>query len=142
MGKRKEDFSVKMSAAESVTGVSSGADFSKPGTSSASAFGIHDRAGKLVGANFAAFFEDVDIFSGELGLGAAGVVLLDEIGEMQRAAQSGGPCADDQYIGFELFALDGSSGSVYQTACLMESVALAEASGIAAGEAAGRDERR
>jgi len=40
MGRRKEEFLVKRSAAESVTGVSRGADFSKSGTSSARALGF------------------------------------------------------------------------------------------------------
>jgi hypothetical protein len=62
-----------------------------------------------VGADFAAFFEDVDIFGGELRLGAGVVVLLDEIGEMQGTGEAGGACADDQDVGFELFALDGHS---------------------------------
>ena len=34
-------------------------------------------------------------------------MLLDEIGEMQGAGEAGGACADDQDVGFELFALDG-----------------------------------
>jgi len=58
-------------------------------------------------ADFAAFFEDVDIFGGELGLGAGVVVFFDEIGEMQCAGETGGACADDQDVCFELFALDG-----------------------------------
>ena len=58
-------------------------------------------------ADFAAFFEDVDIFGGEWGLGAGVVVFLDEIGEMQGAGEACGACADDEDVGFELFALDG-----------------------------------
>ena len=58
-------------------------------------------------ADFAAFFEDVDIFGGERWLGAGVVVFLDEIGEMQGARETGGSCADNQDVGFELFALDG-----------------------------------
>jgi hypothetical protein len=61
----------------------------------------------LVGADFAAFFEDVDIFGGEWGLGAGVVVFLDEIGEMQGARKTGGACADDEDVAIELFALDG-----------------------------------
>jgi hypothetical protein len=34
-------------------------------------------------------------------------VFLDEIGEMQGAREAGGASADDQDVGFELFALDG-----------------------------------
>ena len=70
-------------------------------------FGIHDGAGELMGADFAAFFEDVDIFGGELRVGAGFVVLFDEVGEMQRAGQACGSGADDQNVGFELFALNG-----------------------------------
>jgi len=40
MGNRNDEPFVKSSAASSVTGVSSGADFSKSGTSSASALGF------------------------------------------------------------------------------------------------------
>ncbi len=58
-------------------------------------------------ADFAAFFEDVNVFGGELGLGAGGVVLLDEIRQMQCAREACGPRADDKDIGFELFALIG-----------------------------------
>ena len=58
-------------------------------------------------ADFAAFFEDVDVFRGKFGLRASGVVLLDEIREMQRAGETGGASTDDQHIPLELFALDG-----------------------------------
>jgi hypothetical protein len=34
-------------------------------------------------------------------------VLLDQIGQMQRASEARGACADDQDVCFELFALDG-----------------------------------
>ena len=70
-------------------------------------FRIHDRAGELVGADFAAFFEDVDIFRGKFGLAAGFVVFLDEVGEVEGAGEAGRSCADDQDVGFELFALDG-----------------------------------
>ena len=78
---------MKKRAASSVTGVSSGAAFSKSGTSSARALRVHDGAGKLMRADFAAFFEDVDIFGGEFGLGAGFVVFVDEVGEMQGAGR-------------------------------------------------------
>jgi hypothetical protein len=68
-------------------------------------FGIHDGTGELMRSDFAALFENVDIFGGELGLGAGVVVFLNEIGEMQGAGEAGGACADDQDVGFELFAL-------------------------------------
>ena len=67
---------------------------------------IHNRAGKLVRAEFAGFFEHVNIFGGERGSFARGGVLFDQIREMQRAGEAGGACADDQNIGFELFAFD------------------------------------
>ena len=60
-----------------------------------------------MGADFAAFFEDVDIFGGEFRLGAGFVVFLDEISEMERAGQPCGAGADDEHVGFELFALNG-----------------------------------
>ena len=65
-----------------------------------------------MGADFAAFFEDVDVFGGKFGLGAGFVVFLDEVGEMESAGETGGACADDQDVGFELFALDGHSSEV------------------------------
>ena len=83
-----------------------GGGFFEVGDEFGEGFGIHDGAGELVGADFAAFFEDVDIFGGELRLGARVVVFFDEIGEMQGAGEAGGACADDQDVGFELFALD------------------------------------
>ena len=98
---------MKKRAASSVTGVSSGADFSKSGTNSRRAFGIHDRARQLVGANLAALFEDVDILGGEFRLRAAFVVLLNQIGEMEGAGEPGRSGADDEDVGFELFALNG-----------------------------------
>ncbi len=70
-------------------------------------FGVHDGAGKLVRADFTAFFEDVDVFRGELGLRAGGVVLFDEIGKVERAGEAGRASADDEDIGFQLFAYDG-----------------------------------
>ena len=70
-------------------------------------FRIHDGAGELMGADFSSLFEDVDIFGGEFRLRTRFVVLLDEVGEVQRAGQPCGSGADDQHIGFELFTLDG-----------------------------------
>ena len=58
-------------------------------------------------ADFAGLFEDVDIFGGERGsLCSRCVVLLNQVGEMQRAGEARGACADDQDVGFELFAFD------------------------------------
>ena len=65
---------------------------------------VHHRAGKLVRAEFARLFEDVDIFSGKFGLGARFVVLRDQSREMQRAGQSCRARADDQHIRVESFA--------------------------------------
>ena len=91
-----------------MTGVSSGADFWKFGE----CLGVHDGAGKLVRANFATFFENVNIFGGKLGLCPASVVLLDEIREIKCAAQPGRTGADDEDVRFELFALDGHGDSL------------------------------
>ena len=65
---------------------------------------VHHRAGKLVRANFARLFEDVDIFGGKFRLAAGFVVLAHQARQMQRAGQSRRPRADDQYIRFESFA--------------------------------------
>ena len=67
---------------------------------------VHDRAGKLVRAEFASFLEHVDIFGGERGSLARGGVLLNQVGEVQRAGEASGACADDEDVGFELFAFD------------------------------------
>ena len=61
---------------------------------------VHDRAGKLVRADFAGLFEDVDIFGGKLGRFFRSGVLLDQVGEMQRAGKPGRARADDQNIRF------------------------------------------
>ena len=70
-------------------------------------FRIHDGAGELMGADFSSLFEDVDIFGGELRIRVGGVVFLDEVGEVERAGQACGSGADDEDVGFELFALNG-----------------------------------
>ncbi len=57
--------------------------------------------------DFAALFKHINIFSGKLGLGAARVVLFNEIREMQRAGEACRARAHNQYIRFELFALYG-----------------------------------
>ncbi len=100
---------MKKSAAESGDGRIERGGFFEVGNKFGESLRVHDGAGKLVRADFAAFFEDVDIFSGEFGLGAAGVVGFDEIGEMQRAGKAGGAGSDDEDVGFELFALTAIS---------------------------------
>jgi hypothetical protein len=60
-----------------------------------------------VRADFAALFEDVNIFGGEFRLGATGVVSFDEISEIKSAGKTGRAGSDDKDIGFKLFALDG-----------------------------------
>ena len=57
---------MKNNAASSVTGVSSGAELLEIGNQFGERFGIHDRAGELVRAYFSSFFQNVDIFGGEL----------------------------------------------------------------------------
>ena len=79
---------------------------------------VHDRAGKLVRADFAAFFQDVDIFGGERGRFFRFVVLFDQIREVQGAGEAAGTGADDEDIGIELFALD--AGGVGHGAILAE----------------------
>ena len=64
-------------------------------------------------ANFAAFFEDVNALGGKLGLCAGSVVLLDELGEVQRARKAGRPRANDEDIPFELFPLDAHGSFQY-----------------------------
>ena len=65
-------------------------------------------AGKLVRADFAGLFENVDIFGGKLGFAARFVVLRDQSSQMQRASKSGRPRADDQHIRVQPLAFDGS----------------------------------
>ena len=57
-------------------------------------------------ADFAGLFEDVDIFGGKRGSFARGGVFLNQVGEMQRAGEAAGAGADDEDVGFELFAFD------------------------------------
>ena len=59
--------------------------------------------------DIAALFQDVNVFGGEFGFDTRLVVVFDEAGEVKGAAQSGWACADDEHIGFELFAFDGHS---------------------------------
>ena len=109
MGKREGGvFGEEESGWESVTGsVERRGFFGSRGYEFGEGFRIHETAPESAGADFAAFFEDVDILGGEWGLGAGLVVFFDEIGEMQGAGKAGGPCPDDEDVGFELFALDG-----------------------------------
>ena len=58
-------------------------------------------------ADLAAFFQHIDVFRGKIRLRAAGIVLLDEIRQVQCAGEAGRARAYDEYIGFELFALNG-----------------------------------
>ena len=67
---------------------------------------IHDRAGKLVRAELAGFLEHVDIFGGERGSFARGGVLLNQVGEVQRAREASWASADDEDVGFELLSFD------------------------------------
>ncbi len=68
---------------------------------------IHNRAGKLVRANFAALLQNVNTFRRKLRLRTALVVLLDEIREVQRARKPRRSRADDEDVRFELFTLNG-----------------------------------
>jgi len=86
--------------------------------------GVHDRAGKLVRADLAALFEDINIFGGKFGFGATGVVLLDEVCEMQSAGEPCGSRTDDQYVRFQLFPLNGHS-RILSNNCLAKSGNLA-----------------
>ena len=69
--------------------------FLEIGNEFAEAAGIHDGAGKLVGADFAAFFKNVDIFGGKGGSFVGRGVFFEKIGEMQGAGQAAGACAYD-----------------------------------------------
>jgi len=57
--------------------------------------------------NLAAFLQNVNIFRGKLGLPARRIVFLDQVRQIQRARQPCRPRANDQYICFELLALNG-----------------------------------
>ena len=58
-------------------------------------------------ANLASLLQNVNIVCGKLGLPAHGIVFLDQIRKMQRASKPCRPRAHNQYIRFQLFALDG-----------------------------------
>ena len=56
---------------------------------------VHDCAGKLVGAKFARFFEDVYVLGGERGSLVRRGVFLDQVGEMKGARQAARSGPDD-----------------------------------------------
>lgn len=56
-----------------------------------------------MGADFASFLENVNIFSGKFGEFSSGFVLLESIRQMERARKPRRPRADDQNIRFEDF---------------------------------------
>ena len=90
---------------------------------------IHDRAGKLVRANFAAFFQHVNILRRQFGLGAGRGVRFDEIGKVQRTGESRRPRTDDQHIRFELLALHAHGHAVsakHRNRCLTKLLKLLE----------------
>ena len=60
-------------------------------------------------ADFAPFFQNVNIFGGEFRFCAARVVRFDEIRQVQCTGKSGRTGANDEDVGFELFALNGHS---------------------------------
>ena len=51
-------------------------------------------------ADLASLFEDVDIFGGKRGGFTPGGVLLDQVGQMQRAGKPRRSGTDDQYVRF------------------------------------------
>ncbi len=57
-------------------------------------------------SELAGFLEDINIFCGKRGSLARGGVLLNQVGEVQRACEASWACADDEDVGFELFAFD------------------------------------
>jgi hypothetical protein len=61
-------------------------------------------------SGFSGFFEHVDIFLAQWGLGMAGVVIVDQLRETQGAGHAGGAAADDDYIGWHLGVLDIGEG--------------------------------
>ena len=72
--------------------------------------GIEQRAGEAMLADLARLLEDVNIFFAELRVGMAGVVLIDELRQAQRAGHAGGAAADDDHVGGHLGAFDVGSG--------------------------------
>jgi hypothetical protein len=71
---------------------------------------VHNRAGELVGAEFAPFFKHVDIVRRKRDpawRNAGPVALSDQLRQAQRACQPCGARADDQHIRFEFLTLNG-----------------------------------
>jgi hypothetical protein len=61
-------------------------------------------------ADLAGFFEDVDVFFAERRVGMLGVVLVDELRQAKRASHSRRASADDDNVGFHLWAVDVLEG--------------------------------
>ena len=100
-----------------MTGVSSGARLREVRHQFRQGAGIEHGAGKLVRADFAALFEDVDAFRGKLGFGARFVVLADQSSQMQGAGKSGRPGADDQHVRVQPLAF-GAHAAILATKVL------------------------
>src|ERR1700676_1258257 len=58
-------------------------------------------------SNLARLLKDIDIFRRECRRFFRGSVRLDQVGEVERTSQASRARADDQHVGFELFAFDG-----------------------------------
>ena len=67
---------------------------------------VHDGARKLMRADFAGFFENIDILRRKRRRFVRLRVPFDQIREMQRARKARGSGTDDQHIRFQALALD------------------------------------
>src|SRR5437764_10381125 len=67
---------------------------------------IQQRPGKAVLPDLTRLFENVNIFFAELRVGIGGVVLINQLRKTQRTSHPRGPAADDNHVGFHLWAVD------------------------------------
>ncbi len=110
--RRRDGELVRIAFGEVVSGVAGDGSverrgFFEVGDEFAEGARVHDGAGELMGADFAGLFEDVDIFRGERGRFLCGVVLVDQIGKVQRAGKAARAGADDENVCVEAFTLCG-----------------------------------
>ena len=91
IGNFQELEAVRTYAASSVTGEIERRGFLPIGHQFGKAARIHHRAGKLVSSDFARLFQNINIFSGKLGLGAGRIVRAIRLERCSAQASPAGP---------------------------------------------------